>query len=94
MATGAACFDGCCIPADNSVKRDRNSHVYNCILPSWIGNALQHNKYLIFYLHDVGELCKRIINYEGCYKAKLMKKLLNISKSHFEKDTVHFLPRI
>ena len=43
----------------------------DCFLPSWLGNAgwtferwfaLQRNKYLIFYLHDVGKLCNRIIN--------------------------------
>ena len=57
---------------DNSVKRDGNSHV---IAFCRVGSAtrverfhavytyLQRNKYLIFYLHDVGKLCKRIINH-------------------------------
>ena len=57
---------------DNSVKRDGNSHV---IAVCRVGSAtrvarfpvhtcLQRNLYLIFYLDDVGKLCKRIINHE------------------------------
>ena len=42
------------------LKRDRNSHV---IAFCRVGSATR-NKYLIFYLHDIGKLCKRIIKHE------------------------------
>ena len=67
MATGPALFAGIPFAAygDNSVKRVGNSHVIAfCRVGSgtrlnferWF--ALQRNKYLIFYLHDVGKLCE------------------------------------
>ena len=74
MAIGPAHFAGIPIAAywDNSVKRDGNSRV---IAFCQVGLAtrverfpvhtcLQRNKYLIFYLHDIGKFCKHIINHE------------------------------